>query len=623
MGLSERLFGPLRRLLPRTRTETTTLGFQVLGWIVVLVAIGRTLEPIFADLEAFGGHDWDEVSAHRFITVKALLEFGQLPLWMPYACGGFSEWANVQGAPNLVSPFLPAYLLLELRHALRVEIVGTLLLSAAGAWMWARTFTKSPALCAFVCLIFAVNGRWALQASTGHAWHLYYAFTPWTFYFFERATEGRLGPIRLSDLVLGGSSVALMVYSGAIYPLPQTVVLLAVYASARALLERSLRPIAVGAWIGAIGVGLSAPKLLPILTDFGERPRLTPSTEFIDLEAFVQLLVAPGQTAGSRPAWIPQWGWHEYGMYIGWVPFLVLLVCVAFARGERGRALRVAGLCALALGFGAFHEYAPWTLLHQVSIFRSQHVPTRWLYPAVLLLGLACVTAIESWLARRRSRETLEALLLVACFPLALDISLEANRPMQSAFWMRMTPPQVEPAFRLEQRVPRALQYARRDYAPEVLPAMHAGIGVIECTMHSSLNIWSPKDERGYPRFVGARGRGSPEYRGEVYTASGQGEAELARFSPNELVVRVRGGRPGDRLIVNQNFDPGWRVNGRPAEEHQKALATTLSKPDEELVFRFRPRGLVAGLGVFCATVLGLVVLARQRRRASASTLSP
>jgi hypothetical protein len=624
MGFSERLFGPLRRLSRTTRAERSAMLLGAIGFGIVLLAIGRAVEPIFADLAAFGGHDWDEHSSHRALTVKALLGFRQWPFWMPYACGGFSEWANVQGAPNLVSPFLPAYLLLELRHALRVEVVGTALLSAVGTWLWAGTFTKSPAARAFACLVFVVNGRWALQAATGHTWHLYYALTPWTFYFFERATARKLGPIELRDLVLGGASVALMVYWGAIYPLPQTVLLLGLYAFARAVIGKSARPIAVGVWFGVIAFGLAAPKLLPILRDFSERPRPVASTEFIDLNAFVQLLVAPEQTAGSRPARVSQWGWHEYGMYIGWVPFLALMVTVALARGERQRALRYTGLAALLLGFGAFHEFAPWSLLHQVSIFKSQHVPTRWLYPAALLFGVVAAAVIELWLSRSRHRATLEGVLLLGCTLIALDISRESNRPMQSAFWMHPPVVQPVPAFYHEQQVPKFLQYSRRDYAPEALPALQANIGVVECTMHASLNIWAPKDDSGKIAALGAQGRGSPEYRGEAYTASGQGEAKLTYFSPNEVRVRVDGARPGDRLILNQNFDPGWSVNGHGAEAVDKALAAPITKTSEQFVFRFRPRGLIAGLIVFLIWIAGLTALGRYLRlRATASTLRP
>jgi hypothetical protein len=590
----------------------------VAGFGCVLLCIAIVVRPIFDDLSLYGGHDWDEFSAHRLFTVKALLQFGQLPLWMPYACGGFSEWGSVTGASNLVSPFLPVYLLFELRQALRLELVGSLLLCAAGTWLFAGELCKNAAARAFACLVFVANGRFALQAATGHLWHLEYCYTPWVFWAFERLVVSRrpaLGPA-----CVGAAALSAMIYACGIYPVPQTWLLLAVYAGARAVTERNFRPVLAFGALSTIAFGLAAPKLLPMLIEFGERPRLVASTEAIDLGVLWQALVAPQQTASSRPAPIPQWGWHEYGMYIGWAPALLVLLGTLWWAPRRELSLKLAGLAALLLGLGAFHELAPWTLLHELGPFRSQHVPTRWLYPAVLLLGVAAAAAFDRSIERLANRRQLTLVLLAGCVLVAVDIGREASLPMQHAFWMRMRPFSAAERFEQHERVPRHLQYVERDYAPEALPAVMAGTGVLPCTLHMSLNIWSPKGEDGRPREMGARGRGSSGYRGEAFTASGVGTARIVAFSPNELVVEVNGAAPGDRLVLNQNFDPGWHVDGQATEPYRKAISSALAAPSARLTFRFWPRGLSAGLGVLGVTlgaVLGLFVQRRRARRES------
>ena len=591
----------------------------VLGFGCVLLCIAIALRPVFHDLDLYGGHDWDEMSAHRLLTVKALLHFGQLPLWMPYACGGYSEWGNVQGASNLVSPFLPFYLLLELRHALRVELVGTLLISAWGTWLFAGEFTRSAAARTFACLVFVANGRFALQAATGHLWHLQYCYLPWAFWAFERLQADKR--LALLPLCVGGGALALMVYAGGIYPLPQAALLLGVYALLRGALERAWRPLITLGALGGVSVGLAAPKLFAVALDFGERPRPVPSTEAIDFAVLWQALVAPGQTPGSRPIAIPQWGWHEYGMYIGWAPALLVLLGALWWAPRRDVALKLTGAVALGLGFGAFGALAPWTLLHQVGVFRSQHVPTRWLYPALLLLGVTAAAAFGRSLADLRWRRNLDLGLLGGCLLLAVDIGGEASVPLERAFWMRARTSQEAPAFEQLERAPRGLQYQRRDYAPEAVPAVLAGIGVLQCTLHASLNIWAPKAANGRPFGMGARGRDGADYRGEAFTQSGVGTAKLVSFSPNELVVDVVGARVGDRLIINQNFDPGWRVDGRATESQHDALAAVLTAASGRLTFRFWPRGLSAGLAALALTLGGLWLV--YWRRARAATLSP
>ena len=99
------------------------------------------------------------------------------------------------------------------------------------------------------------------------------------------------------------------------------------------------------------------------------------------------------------------------------------------------------------------------------------------------------------------------------------------------------------------------------------------------------------------------------------------GTAKLVAFSPNELVVEVAGARVGDRLVVNQNFDPGWHVDGRATESRHDALAAVVTAPSGRLTFRFWPRGLSAGLVALAFTLVSLGLV--HWRRAKAATLSP
>jgi hypothetical protein len=279
---------------------------------------------------------------------------------------------------------------------------------------------------------------------------------------------------------------------------------------------------------------------------------------------------------------------------------------------------------ALALGFGAFHALAPWTLLHQVGLFRSQHVPTRWLYPALLLLGVATAAAFGRSMARFSQRRNLDLALLGGCLLLAVDIGREASGPLGHAFWMRAREVAQAPAFQQFERTPRRLQYQRRDYAPEAVPATLAGVGVLQCTMQANLNVWAPRAGNGRPFGMGARGSDGAEYRGEAFTASGVGTATVVGFSPNRIVVDVTGARAGDRLVINQNFDAGWRVDGQPAEPYRDAIAGVLRASNGRYTFSFWPRGLTLGLVTLALTLgLGSAFGVFHWRRARAARLSP
>ncbi len=176
------------------------------------------LAPWFKETRTFGFHDWDVQASHRYLVLLSLFRYHEFPAWNPFACGGFPAWGYVESDTIVVSPFLPAYLLLPLALALRIEVLGMAVIGAAGAYAAASRFTSSHAARALTAVIWAVNGRWALQIAAGHTWHLAYAWMPWCLFFFERARASELrarASRRILDYGLGGACIAMLVYSGA------------------------------------------------------------------------------------------------------------------------------------------------------------------------------------------------------------------------------------------------------------------------------------------------------------------------------------------------------------------------------------------------------------------------
>lgn len=604
----ERFTAAARAALSDFVRDRPRAAAAALGALAVAAMIAVVMAPWLAQRTTLGFHDWDAQTSHRYLTVISLLRHHELPGWDPYACGGFTAWGYVEADTILVSPFLPAYLLLPMALAIRVEVLGMAILGAAGAWAAAARYSESRAARALVAVLWAVNGRWALQAAAGHTWHLVYAFMPWCLYFFERA-RGR--DRRVIDLAGGGVAIAMLVYAGGIYPLPHTALALGVYAALLAIAERSTRPLTTLAALGALGVALSAPRLLPLLDGFGKAPRLIASTETLDLGAFITLLTSRDQAFGSRPARVTPYGWHEWGMYIGWVGALLLLGGLIFVQGRREAALKAVGVLFLALGFGAFHPMAPWTWLHvNAPVFRSQHVPSRFLYPAVLLLSLVVAAGIGRLVVRQRARAPwLDALLAALLLPLALDIAWVSQKPMAQAMWM--IPPDRIPAgrpFHFEQEPP--FHYKRRDWAGPMYLAMLGNTGVINCYGTP------PFDRRG------ARPITAPDYRGEAYLVApgggrSSGTAKIVGWSPNRATIQVEGAPPGALVVYNMNYDEGWSASVGHAEPYKNAIAARVPAGSTTVTFSYRPPFLGLGLLVFAGGVGALWALRRREREAA------
>jgi hypothetical protein len=176
--------------------------------------------------------------------------------------------------------------------------------------------------------------------------------------------------------------------------------------------------------------------------------------------------------------------------------------------------------------------------------------------------------------------------------------------------------------FHTEIKIPREMDYAP-DYAPPSLPAEMANIGTIDCGTFPGLNVYV-RDQNGRVSGLGARGRGDPLYRGEAFVPDGVGHAEVVSFTPNAITVRVTGAQAGEHVVLNQNWDAGWKANGDPVLNWSDTIAAQVHEPDSTIVFRYRPRLWYPGLAAFVATLAGIVFayVAQRRIRRHASTAS-
>ncbi len=91
--------------------------------------------------------------------------------------------------------------------------------------------------------------------------------------------------------------------------------------------------------------------------------------------------------------------------------------------------------------------------------------------------------------------------------------------------------------------------------------------------------------------------------------SAAEGDAEILRDLPDlvEIEVRVRG--DGGYLLLSDTYDPGWSatIDGHPAEVLPANVAfRAVGVPDgrHSVVFRYRPVGLMTGLGL---SVVGLI----------------
>jgi hypothetical protein len=265
-------------------------------------------------------------------------------------------------------------------------------------------------------------------------------------------------------------------------------------------------------------------------------------------------------------------------------------------------------LCLL-LGFGAFHELAPWALLHELPIFASQHVPSRFHYPMLLMLGVAFVASNAALFeAHAQRRRWLDLALLVPVAVFAWDMARFSRTPFEQAFWMR-APETIRRAEIFEHRTRPPIDYLQPDWSGAMLLAMFANTGVVRCY---------GVDPNFKPAAVG---KDSRRYRGRAYVEDGVVEspraprAKVVEWTPNRAVIAVHDVEPGALVVYNMNYDPSWRADGAPALNHGGLVAGRLAPGAKSVEFRYFPRTLAWTLPICLLTLLGCALRRRHLER--------
>jgi len=244
-------------------------------------------------------------------------------------------------------------------------------------------------------------------------------------------------------------------------------------------------------------------------------------------------------------------------------------------------------------------------------------VPSRFLFPAVLLLMLAFAAFVGPHIDPVVARYGwVDLLLLVPVYFIAQNIASVGRKSTDHVFFMEA--PAIPQGGEFHQEYTTPYNYSPPDWGGATLLGMFANTGVIACY--------------GVPDALvrGAIAQGKPEYRGEAYVvgaagAGGSGAARITKWTPNTATVHYDHATPGSLLVYNMNFDPSWRANGQPAIDHNFAVATNIPAGAGEVKFTYYPRTLNWGLALCAITALAGFGAPRlvSRRRASKSARSP
>ena len=580
--------------------------------LVFLSYVGVTAyftAPLLVTGNQLGVEDWDVLLFYHASVIRSVYEYGRLPFWNPWYCGGNVLWQNPQVA--LLSPVYLLSLAMSLPLAMKVNIFLHYLLGFAGMHvLLTRAFKLSylPGVFFLSCL-FTLAGGPVFHLAVGHATFLPYFYLPWMLFFFLRALAGG----RLSDGVATAAIFAVAVYNGGIQISFMAAVALACFSFAAALTRRDWRPIALVAVVGVLAFLFAAPKLLPV-SAFVSDPRVVdtrfspPGADSMGRDMLMHAFLDPYQYRRLRFEG-QNYGWHEYGNYIG--PLGALLVVasflwVLFHRPWRREAwlnasLALTALLLLSLALGELGPAAPYMLLRRLPFVSQFRLPSRYL----LLFGLfATVTIASVWrtIAAKRANDASQ---FVAIVLVLSSCALAYWNHIQFEGVFSLAP--LQSSFRLLSRPGEPVV----DEVTEGLVPSHSPMLLAMMENRAILRCYEPM------QLPGAVDATRP-----VIFPDSQVRIADVKFAPGLIQFRAQSQGETGRVFLNERYVTGWQSSsGDFALDPQTGLAYVTLPPGEtgRLTFRFTPPGLVAGLMLLAVGVALSVVIWKRSLEALAA----
>lgn len=530
-------------------------------------------------LSHMGMGDWDYFTSQSWVAYRSWFEFGQAPFWSPYHCGGQTLVGNYQS--RAYSPSFLLNVVFGVQLGNRLYLLLALALGFEGTRRLMRRLGASGWASVFAAFAVAGNGAMLARFGVGHFGDVPYLFLPWWLLAIEQAPKRPF-----SSALIGGAWGALCLLEAGSYPLIYGGLLAGAWMGARSIEQRSARPLLGLAGVCAASLLLSMFVLWPSVAHLSQTLRPGVSAEHVPLSALPDVFLST-QIKWSRTSRFPEqhWGWWEYGCYVG--PVFLLALLGAAARGSRVTYGWLAlGALFVWYGMGDVHPGAPWSLAHELPVFRSLRASGRAFVPAVLCWSCAIVPVLSQM-----------RFAPVVTLALALNLLWVVPPVLDGAFVHEVpAPTRPTPVFR---------QRADTVHMRQLVDENRTSMTLAVLRNEGALLCYEPARRK---RFAGVADHAD----GEAFLTRQPGKVQV-RWSPNELQLRTRGLSRPDVVVVNQNFHEDWVADdGRPVRALKGLLSAPVQAGDDVVTLRFEPLGFRLGLSIALITALLLGAAARR-----------
>ena len=587
-------------------------GVRLVVWVLAgSVFLGGVLIDPVGKVSSY--HDEHNTVMHEEAARKTWGDYGQIPAWNPYFCGGIVGIANApdaSAAPDFILRIVYGTL-----AGRRIAALLFVILGMEGVFRYARRHHASVLGAAMAGVAFAACAHFVNLVLWGWIFMFNYNLVPWAILGLEE------GMRRRRWWIIGGAAMAWIVLGGGTYVAPYAGLALlfcAIAETARALRradgDESVpwhRPWTTLLKMAAIAVGLSALRLIPLMSVLSQHSRP------VDQKDLTAPLAAFAMLALKRSD-----GWHANAgdYYVGLFVFALAMFALV-ATDRRGARFFAIACVFTAFACGEVSEHAPYMYLHKLPIYSQLRAPDRMLTLAALFLALAGargVTVIEDWitglgdrvhaLVRRRQGLPVNATTPLTRFAMggigavvAGSIAWAAAKDVVETNFVH---PNVVYTMDGPQRRPAEFQMSRGNrWDAHVWP--YIDMGSAHCFEEHAL-------------FTSPLIRGDLER--DEYPAPDAKDMTVERvsWSPEKIVVKVHA-PSGGRFLVNQNHNAAWRTDVGELDSDGGLISVRVPPGDHVVTVAFRDYRMWFGVLVSLGTLGWMLYLAQKAARSRAA----
>lgn len=563
--------------------------------------------------------DWMEVYFHQAQARQAFIEDLRPAFWSPYVNGGY-PLAGHPYDPSL-SPLFPLSLAAGELIAPRLNCLLAYLAGVCGMALFCLRVLRWSGPGAFgATALYAASGWLPAHFFGGNLNECFYFLFPLLLYFLARGREDR-------RFVFFGGLLLYLLLAEAKFAYPVSICFLfacwAVFSLSDPAREGRSSPglkVLAAGLICSVLLGLFKLDLLAGL--LSREPRIVSDYSLFlpprnENPVFLLYMLSTWFRLRHFPADLLKDGqmFHDIdgqmllmdNQYLGTglLPLALLLLAAALAP-RRFSGVAALFLLSLLLCLSTLSSHGLFDPLARLPLFSSIKEPAK--YFSFFLLFFTCLGTggfFDVLAQRLGNRGAAAALLMLAAGLPALMPALQNTRIPAYAFTTEIPAPRPAESFF---QVDRGVLYMN----------LRGGFGIIDRWCGNIV-----LESRAVPAYFyegnGAQGpeggsgplfRENPDYRGEAWLARGAGAAGLAQIRANRILARAVVEKGPALLVINQNFDPGWRAEGHEVSDFQGLLAIPLPRAGSyEIRMRFTPPGAGFWFAANCLSLLFLLAL--------------